>query len=235
MGSNTISCLCNRCFCTSLYNWGDFAILFAKTTANLKKSRTFAKNKLNCKMDTSTKGILTPKEIDEEGRYYFVRKAMDAGNVVRLKNGVYATEDGLANTMVDVERIVPGGVLCLYSAWEHYGLTTQVPGSIYVAVEKHRKVVVPEFPPITLCYWEQKYYEMGVVEADVAGHKLRIYDIERSVCDVVRFRNKVGIDVMTEVLRAYLSRKDRNIAKLTDYAGKMRIGTIMAQYLNVMV
>ena len=154
-------------------------------------------------MDTSTKGILTPKEIDEEGRYYFVRKAMDAGNVVRLKNGVYATEDGLANTMVDVERIVPGGVL--------------------------------EFPPITLCYWEQKYYEMGVVEADVAGHKLRIYDIERSVCDVVRFRNKVGIDVMTEVLRAYLSRKDRNIAKLTDYAGKMRIGTIMAQYLNVMV
>ena len=148
-------------------------------------------------MDTSTKGILTPKEIDAEGRYYFVRKAMDAGNVVRLKNGVYATEDGLANTMVDVERIVPGGVLCLYSAWEHYGLTTQVPGSIYVAVEKHRKVVVPEFPPIMLCYWEQKYYEMGVVEADVAGHKLRIYDIERSVCDVVRFRNKVGIDELT--------------------------------------
>ena len=95
-------------------------------------------------MGTTTKGILTPRDIDEEGRYYFVRKAIDAGDVVRLKNGVYATEDGLADTMVDVERIVPGGVLCLYSAWEHYGLTTQIPGSIYVAVEKHRKVVVPE-------------------------------------------------------------------------------------------
>ena len=43
-----------------------------------------------------TKGILTPRDID-------------AGNVVRLKNGVYATQEGLANTMVDVERIVPGG------------------------------------------------------------------------------------------------------------------------------
>ena len=95
--------------------------------------------------------------------------------------------------------------------------------------------MVPVFPPITLCYWEQKYYEMGVMEADVAGHKLRIYDIERSVCDVVRFRNKVGMDVMTEVLRAYLSRKDRNIARLMEYAGKMRMGTIMAHYLNVMV
>ena len=130
-------------------------------------------------MDNTTKGILTPRDIDEEGRYYFVRKAIDAGEVVRLKNGLYATEDGLADTMVDVERIVPGGVVCLYSAWEHYGLTTQMPGSIYVAVEKHRKVVVPEFPPITLCYWEQKYYEMGVVETEVAGHRLRIYDIVR--------------------------------------------------------
>ena len=55
------------------------------------------------------------------------------------------------------------------------------------------------------------------------------------MCDVVRFRNKVGMDVMTEVLRAYLRRKDRNIARLTEYAGKMRIGTIMTQYLNVMV
>lgn len=186
-------------------------------------------------MDTTTKGILTPRDIDEEGRYYFVRKAMEAGDVVRLKNGVYATEDGLANTMVDVERIVPGGVLCLYSAWEHYGLTTQIPGSIYVAVEKHRKVVVPDFPPITLCYWEKKYYEMGVVEDDVSGHRLRIYDIERSVCDAVRFRNKVGMDVMTEVLRSYLKRKDRNITRLTEYAKKMRIGTSMTQYLNVMV
>ena len=91
------------------------------------------------------------------------------------------------------------------------------------------------YPPITLCYWEQKYYEMGVVESEVAGHRLRIYDIERSVCDVVRFRNKVGMDVMTEVLRTYLSRKDRNIARLTEYARKMRIGSRMTQYLNVMV
>ena len=186
-------------------------------------------------MDTFTKGILTPHDIDKDGRYYFVRKAIDAGDVVRLKNGVYATQEGLANTMVDVERIVPGGVLCLYSAWEHYGLTTQLPGSIYVAVEKHRKVVVPEFPPITLCYWEQKYYEMGVEEAEIVGIKLHIYDMERSVCDAVRFRNKVGLDVMTEVLRAYLRRKDRNISRLTEYAKKMRIGTRMTQYLNVMV
>ena len=44
-------------------------------------------------------------------------------------------------------------------------------------------------------------------------------DQKLSVCDAVRFRNKVGMDVMTEVLRTYLRRKDRNIARLTEYAG----------------
>ena len=185
--------------------------------------------------DSTEKGVLTLREIDSEGRYYYVRKAIEEGKVVRLKNGVYATEEGLADTMLDIEKIVPGGVLCLYSAWSHYGLTTQVASSIYVAVEKHRKVVVPEFPPITLCYWQQKYYEMGVMEAEVAGHQVLVYDIEKSVCDAVRFRNKVGLDVMSEILKGYLSRKERNITRLMDYARKLRVGSAMQEYLTVML
>lgn len=181
------------------------------------------------------KGILKASDIDKEERYYFIKRAIDAGEVVRLKGGVFATNTGLADKMVDVEKIVPGGVLCMYSAWSHYGLTTQVAGSIYVSIEKHRKVVVPVFPPITLCYWEKKYYEMGVVEDVVDGYQLHVYDIEKSVCDAVKFRNKVGLDVMSEILKAYLSRRDRKIDRLMDYAAKMRVGTMMREYLNVML
>ena len=94
-----------------------------------------------------------------------------------------------------------------------------------MAVEKHSDVVVPVFPPITRYDWDQKFYDMGVVESEVAGCRLLIYDIERSLCNAVRFRNKIGMDVITEVLRAFLRRKDRNITRLTEYAGKMCIGT----------
>lgn len=98
------------------------------------------------------KGVMNTQEIRESQSYYGIRKAVEDGSVVRLKNGVYASADALADTMIDIDRVVPRGVLCLYSAWAHYGLTTQIPGAFYVAVEKHRKVVVPEFPPITLCF-----------------------------------------------------------------------------------
>ena len=52
-------------------------------------------------MGTTTKGILTPRDIDEKGRYYFVRKAIDAGDVVRLKNGVYDLELTLRDKNTD--------------------------------------------------------------------------------------------------------------------------------------
>ena len=178
-------------------------------------------------------GMMNTHEIRESLSYYGIRKVLENGTVVRLKNGVYASTEALADTMIDIERVVPRGVLCLYSAWAHYGLTTQIPGAFYVAVEKHRKVVVPKFPPITLCYWEQKYYEMGVEEAVVSGHRVKIYDLEKSVCDAVKFRGKIGLDVATEVLKAYLARKDRNIARLTSYARQMRIASTLKGYLEI--
>lgn len=49
--------------------------------------------------------------------YYAINKALESGEEVRLKNGVYALDTALADTMIDVERLVPRGVLCLYSAW----------------------------------------------------------------------------------------------------------------------
>ena len=206
-----------------------------KTTANSKKKPYFCNVESMCDMDKeqTVNGVMKTQEIRESQSYYGIRKAVEEGSVVRLKNGVYASAEALADTMIDIERVVPKGVLCLYSAWAHYGLTTQIPGAFYVAVEKHRKVVVPQFPPITLCYWEQKYYEMGVVEAEVSGHRVRIYDLEKSVCDAVKFRNKIGLDVAAEVLKAYLARKDRNIARLTAYARQMRVASTLKGYLEI--
>lgn len=58
--------------------------------------------------------------VKEEGRaaYYKLLDSVRDGDTVRIKRGVYATAEQLADTMIDVEAIVPGGVLCLFSAWE---------------------------------------------------------------------------------------------------------------------
>ena len=146
---------------------------------------------------------------------------------------MYILPEELATTMIDVERIVPGGVVCMYSAWDYYGLTTQIPDGLYVAIEKHRKVVVPKITGIILCYWEEKYCSMGVEEVEIANHRVKIFCIEKSVCDAIKFRNKIGTDVAVEILKNYLERRGRDITRLVDFAKKMRIMSTMSQYLDM--
>lgn len=180
-------------------------------------------------------GTIRTKELKEkkERPYYGLGKAIAEGELVRVKQGVYMLPSELADTMVDIQRIVPGGVLVLYSAWSCYELTTQIPDAYYVAVETHRRVVVPDNPRIQLCYWQKKYCELGTVEAEIAGHHVLISDLEKSVCDAVKFRNKIGMDVCTEIVKAYMRRRDKNLTKLMSYAHQMRVAKIMTNYIEI--
>lgn len=71
------------------------------------------------------------------------------------------------------------------------------------------------------------------MEKVIDGFKVKVYDVERCVCDAVKFRNKVGIDVCSEIIDNYLSRSGRNISKLMDYARQLRVGNILENYLQV--
>lgn len=178
-------------------------------------------------------GTVLTRELQEPKAYYGIKKEVDSGNVLRIKNGVYMLPEELANSMIDVERIIPGGVVCMYSAWTYYGLTTQIPNGYYVAIEKHRKVVAPEICNIVLCYWEQKYCSIGVEDAVISNHKVKIFCREKSVCDAVKFRNKIGTDVAIEILKNYLKSKERNVARLMEFAKQMRILSVMYHYLEM--
>ena len=67
----------------------------------------------------------------------------------------------------------------------------------------------------------------------VDGITVNVYDVEKSVCDAVKFRNKVGMDVCAEIIGNYLERPDRNISKLMDYAKSLRVSAILGKYLEV--
>lgn len=173
--------------------------------------------------------------VKEEGRtaYYKLLDSVRDGDTVRIKRGVYATVEQLADTMIDVEAIVPGGVLCLFSAWNIHGLTTSLPQAYHVAVKRGRKITLPVFPKVELHHITDTMFDIGVEELLVSGYQIRIYNMERCVCDAVKYRNKVGMDVCSEVVNNYISRPDRNLTLLMDYAEKLRVRRILEQYIAI--
>lgn len=171
--------------------------------------------------------------VKEEGRtaYYKLLDSVRDGETVRVKRGVYATAEQLADTMIDIQAIVPGGVLCLFSAWNVHGLTTSLPQAFHVAVKRGRRITLPVFPKVELHHITDTMFEIGVEEQIVSGYRIHIYNRERCVCDAVKFRNKVGMDVCAEVVNNYLVQPDRNLSLLFDYADKLRVRKILEQYI----
>ncbi len=180
-------------------------------------------------------GYLSSADIKEQGRtaYYKMLESARQGELIQIRRGVYASIDQLSGNMIDINSVVPDGILCLWSAWSIHQLTTSMPQAFHVAIKRDRKVTTPSFPKVEIHHYTESLLSIGVSTMKIDGFQIRIYDVERCVCDAVKFRNKVGMDVCSEIINNYLERPDRNLSKLMDYARKLRVGTILEQYLQV--
>lgn len=178
-------------------------------------------------------GIITTDSMTGQAEYKRVLRAVDRGELIRLRHGVYAVPEAAFSTMIDIDKIVPGGVVCMYSAWMHHQLSTQVPPAFCIAIESKRKIKVPTVVPVNLYYWKPENLEFGIERKNISGCEVLITDLERSVCDAVKYRNKIGLDVCAEVVRSYLSRPNRNLSRLTDYARRLRVANILNNYLEI--
>lgn len=181
---------------------------------------------------TSQGGIITTAELPNQSDYQKIVRAKERGELIRVRHGVYAVPDALFNTMIDIERIVPNGIVCLYNAWAYHQLSTVVPPSFCVAIEAKRKVAMPPTLPIELYYWKKENLEFGIVKKNISVYEVLITDMERTVCDAVKYRNKIGLDVCGEVIDNYLKKETRNVSLLHEYAQKLRVKKILTTYLE---
>ncbi|MFP4556354.1 MAG: hypothetical protein ACLFNU_05735 [Bacteroidales bacterium] len=185
------------------------------------------------KVFSAQKGYLQSKQLKSRSQRNRLNELVASGVVTMVKRGLYKHIDFVADDDVwaDVCRIVPNGVICLFSAWQYYGLTTHIPSNYHMAIPNKSKVVLPPFPPIKIYYWSHNYYDLGKVRND----EITIYTIEKSVCDAIRYRNKVGKDIATEVLKNYVKRSDKNIDILLKYAKSLRVENTLMHYMEVLV
>jgi predicted transcriptional regulator of viral defense system len=186
------------------------------------------------------RGFAKTKDIVNQGiTSYYIRKLEAEGEIIRIKQGLYRHakyETEQYNEWIEISKIIPNGVICLLSAMSFYELTTYNPWEYQVAIFRGaKKPSLPEYPPIKIMYFSDNRFHLGVDEVVMDGSRIQIYDREKTICDMIFYREKVGIDLMKEGLRNYLKQPSKNITKLMKYAKDLRINTILQKYLEVLL
>ena len=185
------------------------------------------------------KKYITTAELKKMGySYYKIGNLEKEGYLHRVNKSTYESliYKGDENDFFSAEAYVPSGVICLMSAARYYELTNFLPDSVDVAIERKKKVVtLPDWPEIKIFYFDPVRMEIGVTEVREGDNVFHIFDIEKTVVDIIYYRNKIGIEETSEVLRNYLKRKDRNTDKLFTYAKQLRCEKIVRTYLEVLM
>lgn len=170
--------------------------------------------------------------------YYTIGRLEKEGVLSRVNRSTYEnlTYKGEENDFFSAEAFVPNGVICLMSAARYYELTSFLPDAVDVAIERKKKVnTLPKWPKIKIFYFNSSRMEIGVSEILKDGNRFHIFDIEKTLVDIIYYRNKIGMEETSEVLKNYLKRRDRYIDKLYDYAKRLRCEKIVRTYLEVLV
>ena len=67
-----------------------------------------------------------------------------------------------------------------------------------------------------------------------AEDAIKIYDLEMTICDIIRDRNKLDLQIFNTAINEYMKRKDKNLIRLAEYAKKFNIEKILKQYMEVL-
>ena len=183
--------------------------------------------------------FLSIQELKNKGlSQYKIRNLVKEGKLIKLNKSCYENTDyrGEESDFYYVSAYAPKGVVCLLSAAVYYHLTTFIPDAVEVAIPRKAKIsTIPDWPPMKIHYYTDDRYKLGALTVREDKNEFRIYDIEKTVVDIVFYREKVGIEETREILKNYLYRKDRDLNRLLKYAELMKCDKVLRHYLEMFI
>ena len=182
-------------------------------------------------------GMMRTKQLEEENILYRkVQQLIQEGYVEKVRYGYYQwiNPDDFSEVST-VRKLFPDAIFCMDTALRHYGYGDRTPGSWHLAVSKdsNKSRFKIDYPFVKPYYMEQSVLELGLIASEMDGHKIRIYDKDRVICDCLRYRNKMDKEIFNKAIQAYVNDPEKNIPRLLEYAECLRVKKIAKDLIGV--
>ena len=154
----------------------------------------------------------------------------------RVGHGLYLAPDAWKDGMYLLHLRCPQAVFSHDTALFLHDLTDREPLAYSITVKTGYNPTRLKSEGVQVFTIKAELHEVGLTTAQTPfGHDVPVYDMERTICDVLRSRSHIEMQTFQDALKAYARRKDKDLRTLVRYAKLFRVEKILRQYLEVLL
>jgi predicted transcriptional regulator of viral defense system len=159
------------------------------------------------------------------------------GEIERVSRGVYgSTSAFIEDELFSFQSRYSSTIFSHETALYLHGLTDRTPLMYSITAPSGYHSQVLNNSGHKIFYVGRDLFDLGIMSMNTPhGNQVRATDLERTICDIVRSRNQIDIQVRNAALKEYVKNKDRNLNRLHAYAKQFRIQTIVREYLEILL
>jgi predicted transcriptional regulator of viral defense system len=170
---------------------------------------------------------MTTAQLNKEKLYYRdIQRMLDEGLIEKVKRGYYHwIEDYGTSEVVLINSLFPDAVFCMETALFFYKYSDRNPAEWNITVDKNtsRQRTNIDYPFIKAYRVEPALLHLGEMDGIIEFTKVRIYDRDRTICDVLRNMSKMDKEIFNKAIQRYVNDPQKNIPNLMEYAKALRV------------
>ena len=154
----------------------------------------------------------------------------------RVVQGQYILPDDLQDELLSISKRSVQVIFSHETALFLHGISDRTPFEHTITVPSDYTASAALRNECKLYYIKPELFDLGrTTLATPAGNEVPVYDLERTVCDMIRSRNKVGTETFLAALKLYAANPKKDLNRLHSYAKKLRVANVLRQYLEVLL
>lgn len=185
------------------------------------------------------RGSITRREVAQAGVHtQALSRLVQAGALERVARGRYRLPDAPITEnhgLALVAASVPTAVVCLVSALRFHEVGTQLPHEVWIALDRRTRRPALTWPRLRVHRFSGKALTEGIETHQIEGESVKVYCVAKTLADVFKYRNKVGLDVALEALREAWRARQFTMDDIHRYARLCRVERVMRPYLDALV
>lgn len=185
----------------------------------------------------NNKGYVTTKQVRDAGiNNVELTRLVNKNKLERISRGYYCITNYCCDDFYKYQLKSKNCVFSYATALYFYDLSDRTPLYFDMTVPVGYNGSLSKDKNIVLHYVKREVLEIGLTSIESPfGNNLRIYDLERTICDIIKSKNKMDIEIFTKALQRYSKLKNKDLNKLMRYARKLNIDKKVREYMEVLL